>query len=49
MREFHQRRYPDRPAFYLRLEGGKSALIPLGALTELARPGGGGSEGVPDL
>lgn len=46
MREFHQRRYPDRPAFYLRLEGGKSALIPLGVLTELVPPGDGGDDGV---
>jgi len=47
MREFHQRRYPDRPAFYLRLDGGKSALIPLGVLTELAPPGDGAGDGVP--
>jgi hypothetical protein len=39
MREFRQRRYPDRPAFVLQLEGTKAALLPLDALSEPGPPG----------
>ena len=48
MREFHRRRYPDRPAFYLDLDGTRAALLPLGALTELGPASRGGKEGLPD-